>query len=489
MKSFRHMCAVAALMSAGLAGVAEAQLNPYGLGAGYPAANQYPSTHQAPASYEPIGYQTYVAQSGPMLSPANQLPREPVNTLTSLIGGPPVVTPVQPLPGGPQQPITPAPGPATTGDFMGGYSVGSGAGCSVGGGVGGYGGAGVGFDGGAACGYGYGYPPPGGGVAAGWFASFGGLIMTRDRGNHYFYSFERNNEANQLTTSRRADWNWGGGFDIRFGHYFNCGTCAVEAVYWGLFPESGSTVTTTDGIAELDTILNFDQLDYNGGAANLLTDDAQIHSLTRDNEFHNVELNLLQLLGGYGVGSYGPLNYRLLAGVRYFKFRDRLLFAADTVDRVLTGAPEEVYYDIDVDNNLIGFQIGGQGEFCATDRLTLDLGTKLGLFGNRIDHFSRIGGAAGTAVINNGPNLGRQFLVDNGKNDVAFLAEVNLGGRYCVTDCWTLTGGYRAVAITGVALPENQIYPDLRGIQDVELVDSNGSLILHGAYFGAEYNY
>jgi opacity protein-like surface antigen len=142
-----------------------------------------------------------------------------------------------------------------------------------------------------------------------------------------------------------------------------------------------------------------------------------------------------------------------------------------------------------LDNNLVGFQVGGEGEFCLTPGLTLDFGTKFGIYGNRIQHFSQIGGAAGVATINNGPNLGRQFRVDNSKNDVSFLAELNLGAEYCLTDCWTLTGGYRAVAVTGVALPTNQIYPDLRGIQDVELIASNGSLILHGAYFGAEYNY
>ena len=277
-------------------------------------------------------------------------------------------------------------------------------------------------------------------------------------------------------------------FDLRFGKYFNCGQNAIQAVYWGLFPETGTTITTTDGITQLDAILNFSQLDYNGGAANLLTDDAQMHVLFRDNEFHNVEVNLLQFVGG-GSGVWGPLSYNFLAGVRYFKFRDNLLFVADTIDRQVTGAAEEVNYQIDLDNNLIGFQIGTEGSYCASNRLSFDFGTKIGVFGNHVEHLSWIGGSAGTAVINNGPNLGREFVVNNSKNDVAFLAELDLGANYCINDCWSLIGGYRAVAVTGVALPTNQIYPDLRGIQDVEQVASNGSLILHGGYFGVECNY
>ena len=49
--------------------------------------------------------------------------------------------------------------------------------------------------------------------------------------------------------------------------------------------------------------------------------------------------------------------------------------------------------------------------------------------------------------------------------------------------------GYRAVAVTGVALPTNQIYPDLRGINDVRVLDANGDLVLHGAYAELGWNY
>jgi hypothetical protein len=51
---------------------------------------------------------------------------------------------------------------------------------------------------------------------------------------------------------------------------------------------------------------------------------------------------------------------------------------------------------------------------------------------------------------------------------------------------WSAIAGYRAVGASGVALPTNQIYPDLRGINDVENIDSNGHVILHGGYAGIE---
>jgi hypothetical protein len=326
----------------------------------------------------------------------------------------------------------------------------------------------------------------------GWFGGVYGLLMTRDREDHYLFSYDDANESIQLTDKRDAAMNWGGGFDVRVGHYFNCFQNGIEAVYWGVYPDTEASFTTADDVAgNLNGILNWDQLDYNGATADTFVNNAELHAIYQENEFHNVELNLLHFCGYCGGGpcNCSRLRYHWLAGIRYFRFSDDMRFGADTVDRVFTGAPEELFYDIDIDNNLIGFQVGAEGEYSLTPRLNIDLGLKLGLFGNYIEHSSVIHGAAGVAVINNGPNNGVEYAVDNSKDDVAMLGEVNLGVEYRITPAWSATVGYRAVAVTGVALPTDQIYPDLRGIQDVLLVDSNGSLILHGGYAGIEYQY
>ena len=115
-------------------------------------------------------------------------------------------------------------------------------------------------------------------------------------------------------------------------------------------------------------------------------------------------------------GGYDPcgptFRYAWLAGVRWFSFRDEILFGADTVDAVFTGAPEEIFYGIETINQLIGFQLGGRGEYYLTRCLALNFGHKVGLFGNHIEHDSQIGGTAGLAMINNGPNNGRYFSVE-----------------------------------------------------------------------------
>jgi hypothetical protein len=77
--------------------------------------------------------------------------------------------------------------------------------------------------------------------------------------------------------------------------------------------------------------------------------------------------------------------------------------------------------------------------------------------------------------------------VNSHKKDVSFVGEIRLGGDYWFTPNWRISGGYRALGITGVALSTNQIPRDLQGIDDVIDVDTNGSLILHGGYFGTEF--
>jgi hypothetical protein len=341
------------------------------------------------------------------------------------------------------------------------------------------------------------------------YASVGALVMTRDDENAHFFSYDTGWESRQLVDSRETNFDFASGIDIRIGRQWCCGLRAVEFVYWGVyprdsaapFPEAGSTVATRwDVYGQLNGILNWDDVSYNGSTGDWSVNNAVAHGAFRESEFHNVEVNLLQLLGGpmvdaCGTGVSGSVccpprwRHRWLAGLRFFKFRDELVFGADTVDGVFTGAPEEIYYHLQTENYLYGIQLGHLTTLCVTQRLGLDLGIRFGLFQNRIEHEQMIGGTAGIAYINNGPHYGQLFYIESEKNDVAGMGQLDLGVSYNLTPRWTVSVGYRIVAVSGVALPTAQIYPDIRGTNDGVLVDSNGSLLLHGGYFGLGYDY
>jgi hypothetical protein len=180
----------------------------------------------------------------------------------------------------------------------------------------------------------------------------------------------------------------------------------------------------------------------------------------------------------------------VLTGFRYLRFEDNISFASDPNDTSFTGEADELYYNINCDNDLWGWQFGGFGQKAlGGSRLSLTFGAKAGVFLNDADARSTIGGSAGLATINNGPNQGVAWDIESHDDSFATIAELQAGVAYAFLPTWRIRGDYRVIGISGVALPTNQIYQDLRGIQDVALISTNGDLILHGVFVGVERTY
>ncbi len=66
----------------------------------------------------------------------------------------------------------------------------------------------------------------------------------------------------------------------------------------------------------------------------------------------------------------------------------------------------ELFYDINVDNHLVGFQVGGQFNSCLTTRMWLQAGSKFGVYGNHIRHRQSLWGGNGSALISATSPLG-----------------------------------------------------------------------------------
>lgn len=332
-----------------------------------------------------------------------------------------------------------------------------------------------------------------------WYGGLGGLVMTRDGENEFQLSSRSDNFNATALSTRSAEMNWSGGGEVYLGRYL--GECwAVEGVYWGVYPETKTDLafdtdgTAGNGIGDLITSfdLNLDFDDGGGpGVVNDWFDGAEMHGLRRQYEIHNVELNLRRLAIGSGCGPCSSCRWRAswLAGIRFFRYDEDFDYFSDLSNTVLTGAPDEVHYTIDVTNDLLGVQIGGDVEYLIMPRLSASFGTKFGLYGNHIDHRSRIGSSAGPATVAGGPNAGTVWDISSDKDDVAFLGEVALALHYQISSGWSLRGGYRALAVTGIALPSAQIPNNFEDVFGVAQIDSNGSMILHGAFLGVEYNY
>jgi Putative beta barrel porin-7 (BBP7) len=332
------------------------------------------------------------------------------------------------------------------------------------------------------------------GVCCGpWYAGLRGLIMTRDRGDNVWLSNSSNYPNQQLLNTHDVAMGYAGGFETYIGRCLN--DCwAIEAGYWGLFPQTESAdLPYTLGTGPLMTRVDFSALQYNNGLGLTQSvsdwyDNAQLHRVTADYEFHNIELNLVRKIANWGATGGPCAQLQLTAGARYMKIGESLRYSTDYYNQNLGDDPaSELHYNIDVDNQLIGFQLGGRYQHALGCRFMAFAGTKAGIYANQIDHHQDITGGFQTAYLTSAAV--DPYNINSTKDDVSFLGELDLGLGYQLTQCWRITGGYRAIGITGLAFAPDQIPPSFGYYDYAAQINSSNSMILHGAYAGIECNF
>lgn len=344
----------------------------------------------------------------------------------------------------------------------------------------------------------------GAGGCGNWFFSLNGLVFNRDNDDDVMLTFQTG-DGEPLLTTRDAEMDWSGGFEARFGRYFNCGRNAIEASYWGIYPSAQtSTVFAAGALGDLNTPLTFDSLVIPGSGLNVIdffnAGTAQLNQVRRSYEAHNVEVNLLGLAGFGGAGGCcgsscggcgGGLTFTYLLGPRLLRFSENMLFASDVADTTFTGTADELAYIIDVKNSLVGFQLGGRADWCLGRRLGLYSGIKFGIYGNEMRQCQTIqDGLGDIAEVTAGPFAGEFYDIKSRGTDFSTLGELDLGMALRISPCWSVNLGYRVVGVSGVALAPSQIPRSFfDNLQEVRRIDSNGDLILHGGYAGLNFNY
>lgn len=208
--------------------------------------------------------------------------------------------------------------------------------------------------------------------------------------------------------------------------------------------------------------------------------------------------------GGYGecgcAPTVAPRRFFIngLFGVRYLKmdetFRNAVFFANATdiaypgsMPTSGAGAGQVLFHDIEVDNDLVGFQLGCSMNCLVGCRWTLFCDTNFGIYGNQIDAYQRVYNPGGGGVVRF-VETGGDAAVRSSKEDVAFLGEVRCGFGYQITPRIRLTNAYRAIAVSGVALSGSQIQTPVNEAA-FGYIDSNDSIIIHGYQGGIEFKY
>lgn len=308
---------------------------------------------------------------------------------------------------------------------------------------------------------------------------------------------------------------------------------AWEFGYW-ILDDDLNTAQVIDSIPT-DTeriygMKNFAGLSYNGRLVNELYDyqmpvdpvndtDVRILAQRVRSSFRaqNAELNFLRLplcgmdvcgMGyggddchGYGATDCAPhygssFSMATLCGLRYMRFDDDFEYGTMWA----TGAPGvlvppaytpwdgegELVYDIEVDNELYGFQLGANMNYSISCRCNVFWNSSFGMYNNHIEVYQRVFGEFGPATWT---QTGADAVISADKDDIAFAGEMLIGTSYNFTCNCRGVLAYRAVAVSGVGLSVDQIPENFANEAEVALVDSNGSLIIHGVQIGAEWRF
>jgi hypothetical protein len=308
------------------------------------------------------------------------------------------------------------------------------------------------------------------------------------------------------------------GFSAHIGRYLNCGRSALDVGYF-LFNPSEATVIARPGAAgDWRTPMpawNNIELDPGTGADSVYMhfDGASAYRARRDMFFQGIEANInhFGLMGarrvgtcgtngfgrfgrmGYYGGAGGPLaracggrfQIQTLQGFRWFQLEDEFELAAN-IDGIGGYQADDVYYNVETENNLFGYQVGGRSTFCLYNRLNLGIGGKIGIYGNHAEYRQRLGTQTTLAYINGTTD---SISTVDSKDVLAALGELDLGLGYRLSNAWTVRGGYRLLAACGVATAVDNIANDHSSLAASSYVSADDCVILHGGYVGMEYNF
>ncbi len=192
--------------------------------------------------------------------------------------------------------------------------------------------------------------------------------------------------------------------------------------------------------------------------------------------------------GGMGFSMYGS------CGVRYFHIKDSLSYDTEFSENGDQAAyngftfdnSNELCYDVEVKNNLVGPQLGWTTDYCY-GKWNLFCNSTFGIFDNHMTAFQRAwSGGGGTITY---ASDGSSSTVNSHKDAVAFLGELRVGTAYDISCHWRGVLAYRAVAITGLATAADQLPSDFTNRESVAIINSDNSTIIHGAEIGAECRY
>ena len=291
-------------------------------------------------------------------------------------------------------------------------------------------------------------------------------------------------------TQINMPWEWGG--EVQLGHRFCCGCTpyALEGTFWTTAAMSGCQTTTCpggyDGLvsATMPTDNVYFDLPGNPGTlANAIFNGAQSQTVQRQDQFYNFEINLVREQLAWACDS--PWDIGWSVGIRYFRFQESLAFSSTS-----ELGDMDAYFKDTVTNDLVGVQFGFDAAYNIANCVRLFITPKVGIYSNFVDSTfdakARYGNGNyvdGCVNVPGYPN----FPAHGTTTGLAFLTQIDVGADWQFSRNWSARVGYRVVAITGMALADDQFPEYMCDTQEMGNPQHYSSLVLHGAFLGATY--
>lgn len=310
-----------------------------------------------------------------------------------------------------------------------------------------------------------------------WFGSLAGMVMTRDSANAVSTTYDSSNVNTNLLDTGQARMNWSGGGQVMVGRWFGQQTYGMQFVYWQVGTMTGNANVVSPAY-QLSTPFNLGNVNIGQQSATFYYDNAHEHALWRKDGFSNFEWNALRRLALGGCGSRWL--FTGIAGVRYFRFQDGLIFGAVNSNNFSdAGGAYAAYLNTNVTNSLVGFQLGTRVDYFVLPRVRLYAQPMVGFYGNQVtmrEHLYSGDGAQG-------------FDVFAARNTVSTLGQIDVGAGYQITPRFSAFAAYRLIGVSRVGLADNQIPAFWADQQGMSQLKTNGDLILHGVLMGGMWNF
>ncbi len=258
----------------------------------------------------------------------------------------------------------------------------------------------------------------------------------------------------------------------RIAFRYDIGALAVlEATYMGIYDFGLSQEVRSVDVAPLnqDNQLFSVFSGFGLGNTNTAFDFASVHRLDYQSDLQSTEISYRR----YWLGNSPRISGTWLAGARYVRMTEDFEFFGSSS---LNGQGS---LNLSSENDLVGFQFGGDAWACLRQGLRVGIESKAGIYNNRFK-FDASENVANAAI-----NLPAQ----QEGNQIAFVTETGVTMIADILPSWSLRGGYQVLYMNSLVTVGSNVATNIfeNPAPAAAALNTQGHALMHGFHGGLEY--